>query len=238
MTQETDNRDLILSPNEYAFIRDATKGEVNLYLGPTKQSLAGTDKCVKFDENTKRFTQSNNIQDAVTICKAAPLGWYVILKNPAENEKHPTGSGKLTTPVLQVGKKVNIAGPCTFALWPGQMAKVVQGHHLRSNEYLLVRVYDEDAAKQNLSKMVIKTASATNGAPGVADDKVEDVDAKKVDVEVIKQENLSMGKQFVIRGTEVSFYIPPTGIEVIPEIVDGKERFIREAVSLERLSVA
>ena len=38
----------------------------------------------------------------------------------------------------------------------------------------------------------------------------------------------------VIKGTEISFYIPPTGIEVIP--VSGKgEEYVRDAVTLERL---
>ena len=44
-----------------------------------------------------------------------------------------------------------------------------------------------------------------------------------------------MGKLFVIRGTEVSFYIPPTGIEIVPEHVNGEERYVRNAVTLERL---
>jgi hypothetical protein len=46
----------------------------------------------------------------------APEGWYIILKNAAEGEKHPAGSGKLTTPTLRIGKKVNISGPASFAL--------------------------------------------------------------------------------------------------------------------------
>jgi major vault protein len=45
-------------------------------------------------------------------------------------------------------------------------------------------------------------------------------------------DQLTMGKLFIIKGTEVSFYIPPTGIEVIP---DENGEYTREAVTLERL---
>ncbi|MFN0252629.1 MAG: hypothetical protein ACKV2T_37480, partial [Kofleriaceae bacterium] len=44
-------------------------------------------------------------------------------------------------------------------------------------------------------------------------------------------QDLTVGKQLIIRGTEVSFYIPPTGIEVVR---DG-ETYAREALTLERL---
>src|SRR5581483_5648331 len=156
-------QDMILAPNEYAYISDETKGEVNVFVGPNKQSLAGTDQMVKFDTKTKRFSPTSREQGN-QLFQTAPEGWYVVLKNPAEGDKHPAGSGKLSTPTLRVGKKVNISGPCSFALWPGQMAKVVQGHSLKSNEYLLCRVYDEEAARANWSKAVIKTqGEATTG---------------------------------------------------------------------------
>ena len=48
---------------------------------------------------------------------------------------------------MNIGTKINIPGPVSFALYPGQMAKVIKGHSLRSNQYLLARVYDADSAK-------------------------------------------------------------------------------------------
>jgi major vault protein len=44
--------------------------------------------------------------------------------------------------------------------------------------------------------------------------------------------SLTLGQLLVIRGTEISFYIPPTGIEVVPE---SGEKYVRKAVTLERL---
>lgn len=218
-----DRNDMILAPNEYAFISDETKGEVNCFVGPNKTSLAGTDRPVVFDTKTKRF-RPTALEQAVQTFQTAPEGWYVVLKNAAD--KHPQGNGKLTTPELRVGKKVNISGPTSFALWPGQMAKVIQGHNLRSNEYLLVRVYDEEAARANWSKAVIKTSDTGVEQASVNDRSSSDIPSEK---------DLTMGKLFVIRGTDVSFYIPSTGIEVVPEKVNGEDRYVREAVSLERL---
>lgn len=218
-------RDMVLAPNEFAFISDETKGEVNVFVGPNKQSLAGTDRCVYFDVKTQRF-KPTDLANGIQAFMTAPEGWYVVLENPAEGDKHPNGNGKLSTPPLRVGKKVNISGPATFALWPGQMAKDVQGHSLRSNEYLLVRVYDEAAAKENWSKAVIKAQDGDDSLPR---------SSGYVSSDIPSEASLSMGKHFIIRGTEVSFYIPPTGIEVVPEHVNGEERYIREAVSLERL---
>lgn len=225
-------QDMILAPNEYAYISDETKGEVNVFVGPNKQSLAGTDQMVKFDTKTKRFSPTSREQGN-QLFQTAPEGWYVVLKNPAEGDKHPAGSGKLSTPTLRVGKKVNISGPCSFALWPGQMAKVVQGHSLKSNEYLLCRVYDEEAARANWSKAVIKTqGEATTGEGADATPKNQrPAKVVKAGSEIPSEGELTMGKLFVVRGTEVSFYIPPTGIEVV---ADG-EKYVREAVSLERL---
>lgn len=228
-------RDMILAPNEYAFISDETKGEVNAFVGPNKTSLAGTDRPVMFDTRSKRF-KTCDLATSTQTFQTAPEGWYVILKNPADGDKHPGGSGKLTTPDLRIGKKVNIPGPASFALWPGQMAKVIKGHNLRSNEYLLVRVYDEEGARANWSKAVIKTqVDAPTLTPDDGKKAKQPAEKPQASLDIPSVDDLTMGKLFVIRGTEVSFYIPSTGIEVVPEKVNGEERFIREAVTLERL---
>ena len=77
----------------------------------------------------------------------------MLLKNPEKDNKHPASGTVTAAPdTICVGKKINVKGPCSFALYPGQVAKVIQGHTLRSNQYLLVRVYDSDAANQNEKK--------------------------------------------------------------------------------------
>ena len=220
MSDRGRERDLVLAPNEFAFILDETKGNINVYVGPHKTSLANTDVPVVFDSGTKRFDRKT-LDQAIQMLSIAPEGWYLVLKNPATDKSHPRTGALNNLPALDTGRKVNIPGPISFALWPGQMIRVLQGHHLRSNQYLLVRVYDEEAAKANWKNAVIKaqkTGDGTGDDPGL----------------ILPQglPDLTMGNLLVIRGTEISFYIPPTGVEVVPD-VDGN--YVREAVTLERL---
>ncbi|MDX1957075.1 MAG: hypothetical protein SFU98_00785 [Leptospiraceae bacterium] len=206
-------RDLILSPNEFAFISDQTKGNINVYVGPYKASLSNTDQPITFNIQSKRFEKCS-LESAIQTFAIAPEGWYLTLKNPAKDNVQPK-TGTVNSHIdLSVGHKVNIPGPISFPLWGGQMVGVIKGHHLRSNQYLIVRVYDEKAAQENWNKGVIKTQAEIGGS--------HSFDSSK----------LTLGKQFIIKGTEVSFYIPPTGIEVVK---DNSYEYIREAVTLERL---
>ena len=215
MSDRSRERDLVLAPNEYAFISDQTKGNINVYVGPYKTSLANTDQPVYFDARSKRFIRCN-LEEATLLFAVAPEGWYTVLKNPSRDGEQPTTGTVNNLGPLQIGHKVNLPGPSAFALWPGQMTRVLKGHQIRSNQYLLVRVYDEESARQNWSSAVIKPQSPDTTDTGLPE----------------AEEDLTMGKTIVIKGTEVSFYIPPTGVEVIP---DQSGNYVREAVTLERL---
>lgn len=210
-------RDLVVAPNEYAYVSDQTKGNINVHVGPLKTSLAGTDQLVLFSQQHKKFVDSN-LPSAIQTFATAPEGWYIVLKNPAVDGHQPTSGKAENLRDLHVGRKVNIPGPESFALWPGQMTKVLKGHILRSNQYLVVRVYDEQSAQENWSNTVIKKAGG---------DGEKELDPEKL----ISDENITMGKLFIIKGTEVSFYIPPTGVEVVAE----GDNYVRDAVTLERL---
>ncbi|WAS98134.1 SPFH domain-containing protein [Nannocystis punicea] len=211
-------RDLVLAPNEFAFILDETKGNINVYVGPHKTSLANTDAPVVFDAGSKRF-ERRQLDGAIQALSIAPEGWYLVLKNPATDKSHPRTGALNNLPSLDTGRKVNIPGPASFALWPGQMVRVIQGHHLRSNQYLLVRVYDEEGAKANWKNAVLRMRPEAAADEGEA-------------VHVQRPPDLTMGTLLIIRGTEVAFYIPPTGVEVVPD-VEGN--YVREAITLERL---
>ncbi len=212
-------RDLILAPNEYAYVSDETNGQISVFVGPKKTSLESTDVPVLFDQTTKQFRKVDTIEDGKQTFCISPEGWYIILKNPAEGKRAPRPNSNESEVDLEVGKKINIPGPASFPLWPGQMAKVVKGHHLRSNQYLLARCYDENAAKQSWTEGIVKPA---------ADEDTPQPDSAE---DHAGGQGLTTGKLMVIKGTEVSFYIPPTGVEVVPE----KGKYIRQAVTLERL---
>lgn len=149
MADENRN-DLVLNINEYAYVLDMTKGQVSVYVGPNKTSLSNSDRLVQYNSVSKRF-EPCDYRSAIKLFCTAPEGWYILLKNPEESGKHPTtGSVSNSPSTIQIGQKVNIKGPCSFALYPGQMARTIQGHTLHSNQYLLVRVYDADAANKTL----------------------------------------------------------------------------------------
>jgi major vault protein len=78
-----------------------------------------------------------------------------------------------------------------------------------------VRVYNEDEARKNWGKAVIKPAADAG-----------EVAAPKL------PPDLTVGKLLIIKGTDVSFYIPPTGVGVVP---DEDDSYVREALTLERL---
>ena len=211
-------KDIVLAPNEYTFVLSKTNGVIKTHTGPMTMTISAQESLVVFNSKTKQFVEVADIEKAKQLFCSAPEGWYVVLKNPAKDNMHPDCGKASNSPDLEVGKKINIAGPCTFSLFPGQMAKVVQGHRLRSNQYLLARVYDADAAKKNIDAATI-------------------VDAEGNEVKNKKAEEYFMGQLLVIKGTEVSFYVPPTGIEVIPVGGKGGE-YVRDAVTLERLEYA
>ncbi|HEU0030658.1 MAG TPA: hypothetical protein VFQ53_08495 [Kofleriaceae bacterium] len=214
MDDRNSKRDLVLAPSEYAYMQDVTKGIVKTYTGPTVINPTAQERPVVFDPRSKQFSACT-LEQAVQQIAIAPEGYYVILKNPSQKNDHPPSGGVYPSPDLEIGRKINITGPCAFALWPGQMVKLVQGHHLRSNQYLLVRVYNEDEARRNWGQAVIKPA-------------ITDGPAQPISV----PSELTVGKLLVIRGTDVSFYIPPTGLGVVPE---ASGSYVRDALTLERL---
>lgn len=209
---ENTQKDLVLSINEYAYVMDETKGHVVCWVGPSKTSLSQSDKLVRFNTKSKSF-EPCSFNNAITLFTTAPENWYVILKNPTKDNTHPkTGSANNLPEDVRIGQKINVRGPVSFALYPGQMSKVIKGHSLRSNQYLLARVYEADAA---------------NSSQG----DVRDAEGNVIDT----RKQYVNGQILVIKGTEVSFYIPPTGIEVIPVQNDDTLGYTREAVTLERL---
>lgn len=204
--------DLVLPYGLFSFVLENSKGNVNVYVGPTKQALSmQNEQSVVFDEKTGRFMPVT-MDKAIQTNYVANKGQYIILQNPADKQPDFGKMSTLDPERLKVGERVNIAGPTAFALWPGQRALVVDGHQLKRGQYLIVRVYDDDAAKANWDKTVVKTA-----------------DGKGLDV---KKEDLYTGQLIVIKGTEVSFYIPPTGIEVLKNAAGS---YVQDAVTLERL---
>jgi len=45
---DTRERDILVASNEYAYVQDLTKGDIVLYVGPTKISLSNTERLVDY----------------------------------------------------------------------------------------------------------------------------------------------------------------------------------------------
>ena len=151
----TQQRDIILSPNEFVFVQSNTNGVIKTYTGPSTITISTQDSLVIFNEKTKCFETVQNPASAKQLMILPPENWYAILKNPAINNDYPEVGKATISPELSYGRKINIKGPTSFALFPGQMAKVIRGHALRSNQYLLARVYEAESANNNETNFAV-----------------------------------------------------------------------------------
>src|SRR5580765_62057 len=227
MPNEGRDRDLVLAPGEYAYILDTTKGLVNTIVGPNKVSMSNTDQPVIWDKEKRKFGRVD-AEKAICTDSIAPEGFYIALYNPSD--KPPSAGMNAAAPQLRIGHRVNIPGPVNFALWPGQMADVIRGHHLRSNQYLLAQVYNDIEASANWSAAVVKPQAPvlqTGGGPA---------GNEPATPLPITPRSFTPGQLLIIKGTDVAFFIPPTGVKVVPESDEMiGMTFVREAVTLERL---
>ena len=213
LIMDRSEQDLVITPGQFCYLLDMTKGNVDVLIGPTKTSLSATDCPVRWNNKTRDFevcSQTEAKRAFITVSE----GDYVVLENPAVGgNSYPTKGTRSTTVELLTGYKVNIPGPCSFALYPGQSSIVIPGHHLRSNQYLLARVYNDKAATASWNQAIVRRA-----------------DGEETELTETPPE-LHMGQLMIIKGTEVSFYIPPTGMEVVKEA----DNYIRNAETLELL---
>ena len=244
MAGERTERDLVLAPTQFIHIQDRTKGRIGTMVGPAKASLSDTEQGVVLDPSTGKWRSVTNINEAVRENIFAPEGSYVVLSNPVKGPTtgpnvHPT-VGASDTPELDMGRTINIPGPVIFALWPGQIARTIKGHTLRSNQYLVCEVYNAQAAMNNWDQMI----SDPQRAPISTDNKAESPDGKPSKapeaphaLSDIDPQHLVTGQKLIIKGTEVSFFIPPTGIAVASDSEGGEDEdhCVRRAVTLQTL---
>ncbi len=182
-------RDILVASNEYAYVQDLTKGDIVLYVGPTKISLSNTERLVELRDGRFVPMRADDAGGAggVSPFITASSAQYVVLENPAKDAAARPVKGSNSSIELSVGRRIVVPGPASFPLWPGQRARVVNGHELYEDQYLRVRVYD-----------------AVDG------------------------ETATIGAERIVKGSDVSFFVPKTGLEVVPE----GSSYVRNAVTL------
>lgn len=166
MPGEVQDKELVLPAGTHVFILDRTGGVMSTAVGPQKINFGNTDEPVVYDPSLPRQFKTVSVRESLQKNKVVPKGSYAILKNPHKELLWPKDGKKedFTAASLQYGRVVNLPGPLSVAPWPGQGIEIVRGHDLKTNEYLIVRVYDEDEARKNWSQGTV-TAAAPSAPP-------------------------------------------------------------------------
>ncbi len=209
---ERGSRKIPVTEREFLWVQDDDKGEVVLHVGPTMVSPTAADRVV-IEDGDGGFTEDSFTRPQ----KMIELNdhQYGVLYNPLlEPDQGPNGRfkpGRNESRPLKNGTRSMIAGPCSYYLRPGQRCEVRDAHELAANQYLVVKVYGEvDASAPYFT--VTKTSA------GIKEATAADVGGPSTNMpSADKGEELHRGQLIVIRGLDTQFYIPPTGVDIVPD---------------------
>lgn len=224
---ERTSRKIPVTDRQFLWVQDDDKGEVVLHVGPTMVSPTAADRVVVDDgQGGFREDLSGQPQRMVELSDSQ----YAVLYNPlAEREEGPNGRfrpGRNEQRPLRNGTRAMIPGPCSFYLRPGQRVEVRDAHELASNQYLVVKVYGEVDKSAPYYEITARSAAIT---AATAED-VSGATSKRIDD--LTPVELTRGQLVVIRGLDTQFYIPPTGVDVVPDLsVDDKGTVLTAAAA-------
>lgn len=209
---ERGSRKIPVTERQFLWVQDDDKGEVTLHVGPTMVSPTAADRVV-IDDGIGSFREDISGRPQMMI----EVGdhQYAVLFNPLlENDGGPNGRfrvGRNEARPLKNGTRAMIPGPCSFFLRPGQRCEVRDAHELSASQYLVVKVYgpvDRTAPYFDVTSrsaaITRATAEALDGRPTPLPDKGSDQELKR-------------GQLIVVRGIDTQFYIPPTGVDIVPD---------------------
>lgn len=229
---ERTSRKIPVTERQFLWVQDDDKGEVTLHVGPTMVSPTAADRVVIDDgEGGFREDVTGKPQSMVELGD----NQYAVMFNPLlENDGGPNGrfkSGRNESRPLRNGTRSMIPGPCSFYLKPGQRVDVRDAHELASNQYLVVKVYGEVDRSAPYYEVTARSAGITRAT-------AENVDeAPAVRLGELKAVELKRGQLIVIRGLDTQFYIPPTGVDIVPDTsVDDTGAAINAATARQLLA--
>lgn len=235
MTAEQTNRDFPIAPDSYLYLQNiGSGGVIAVRRGPTVVTQSGQELPVKFDPDRRTFRPTSNIDQAVVQFPRAGEGDYVVLENPSvedEGKAFPIGASQNAIDLAK-GRRIVIPGPWSEALWPSQVADVIEGHRLRSNQFLNIIIYNASEAEKNWESGIIVEPQTE---PAEGEDDVSNT-AKEISEGVRglpKPTSFAVGTRIHISGEDVSFFIPCTGVEVLKD--EKTSKYVRDAVTLEQM---
>jgi len=231
---ERTSRKIPVTERQFLWVQDDDKGEVTLHVGPTMVSPTAADRVVVDDgEGGFREDLSGRPQQMIELSD----GQYAVLFNPlVDNEGGLNGrfrAGRNESRPLRNGTRAMIPGPCSFYLRPGQTVDVRDAHELASNQYLVVKVYGEVDTSAPYFQVTARSATitrATAESPMEAGATAPDGEASAV--------SLKRGQLIVIRGLDTQFYIPPTGLDIVPDTSVDESGATLSASAAQRLLAA
>lgn len=213
---ERTSRKIPVTERQFLWVQDDDKGEVTLHVGPTMVSPTAADRVV-IDDGQGGFREDPSARPQMMV--EVGDNQYSVLYNPlVENEAGPNGKfkqGRNEPRPLKNGTRSMIPGPCSFWLRPGQRVEVRDAHELASDQYLVVKVYAEVDKTAPFYEVTAKSAAITRAtAENVRDDKTTGATTR---IDQLPPLELRRGQLIVIRGLDTQLYIPPTGVDIVPD---------------------
>lgn len=233
MSSADRGRKIAVTDRQYLWVADDDKGEVVLHVGPTMVDLGSAERIVE-DDGSGGYKKSNYpvLQDAPQKMIEIRDNQYAVMFNPLVADKRgvdtPNGEfrqGRNEPQPLENGTKQMIPGPCCFYLRPGQRCEVREAHKLNSDQYLVVEVYSDnvDPAAPYFDT-TLRSAEITTFTDDTTSEPVPsetNAENPKVPVKNVfaddRSRGLIRGQLIVIRGLDTQFYIPPSGVDIVPD---------------------
>jgi hypothetical protein len=238
-------KELVLVNNEFAWVKDLSGGMIYVYLGPHKEPLSVDSVIVIQNSNREFIPIGGDLLKGQTFTQALE-NQYVILHNPEILGTRPMTRGKNEAVQLQTGKSVVKRGPCEFPLWPGQQTEVVDGHRMTSNQFLRIRVEGEIAAAdiKPLQDLIMEDWLRPKPVQPEVKGSSTEVDAvyriprtsEEPETIEVKPPELTIGSEWIVRGSRTKFFIPPTGVTVLPatdHVTRSNDPYVMNGVQLE-----
>jgi major vault protein len=202
-----------ITNREFVWVQ-SDDGEVTLLVGPCMVSPTATDRIV-VDDGDGGFEDAPERGHTQRMVEVGD-NQYAVLFNPLEKPDagSPNGtfkSARNETRPLRNGTKQMIPGPCSFYLRPGQRCEVRDAHELGSNQYLVVKAYGEVDEEAPYYDITARSAGVTSTTIREGEDVREEGSTPAEHTE------FQRGGQIVIRGIDTQFYIPPTGLDIVPD---------------------
>lgn len=230
---EQRSRKIPVTERQFLWVQDDDKGEVTLHVGPTMVSPTAADRVV-IDDGEGGFREDTSSKPQ----KMIELGdnQYAVLFNPLSepdpDRSFPNGKfrpGRNESRPLRNGTRQMIPGPASFYLRPGQRADVRDAHELASNQYLVVKVYGDVDRSAPYYEITARSATITRATA----EHLGDTASAPLDRPV----DLRRGQLIVIRGLDTQFYIPPTGLDIVPDTsIDASGAAVSSSVAQKLLA--